>query len=112
MATTPPAPPRCCITMFSPAPTPSSPTPRQPAGTRGAGRLTGWLFGSRAGDGDARSGSPSNLAGRGGVGMVDRAPPVNNPFRVSGTAEDGAGALLFATSLSQIRQAAAATEAA
>jgi len=96
-------------------------TSSEPDGTRGNGRLTGWLFGG-ADNGGQPPGGPTPLMGRSDTSAVTRglasgvredADPaatraaLYSPFRLSGSAEDGSGAVLFSTSLTQMRQAAA-----
>ena len=97
-------------------------TSSEPDGTRGNGRLTGWLFGGGGNGGQPPSG-PAPLMGPSDASAVARGlatgvrepdadpaatrPALFSPFRLSGSAEDGTGAILFSTSLTQMRQAAA-----
>jgi uncharacterized repeat protein (TIGR01451 family) len=103
----------------------------EPDGTRGDGRLTGWLFGSPSSDGSPQGGgirAPNPLLGRDDVNIVAQRMPLGapeadgdrtagsapraTPFKLSGSSEDSAGAVMFATSLGQMRLASAAADVA
>jgi len=105
-------------------------TSSEPDGTRGDGRLTGWLFGGGAPNSGGSPAGGSNLMGapdassvssrQGSTPREDASAgdasgartALYSPFRLSGNAEDGSGSILFSTSLSRMRQAAAEAQAA